>query len=189
MTADALIKAAQNSLTTQGAARVRAAVASSRAPNTRRACAAQWLRFTDWMQSRNLEPLPAAPEQVAAYLADRAEDGIRPAALEQAAAIAQAHREAGQPNPCPSQGVRRALAGLVRSMGCQSRQASGLTAGRLPRVDAMGRKESTDSAKFRARVDCALVRVMRDGLLRRSEAAVKAAGLEGRFSYCQNTAQ
>ncbi len=157
-----------------------AAVASSRAANTRRAYAVQWLRFTDWMQSRNLEPLPAAPEHVAAYLADRAEDGIRPATLKQAAAIAQAHREAGQPNPCQAEGVRRTLAGLVRSIGCRPRQVAGLTAesvaaicatGHLSRIDALGRKESPEAARHRAQVDCALVRVMRDGLLRRSEAA------------------
>ena len=164
------------------AARVKAAVAASRAPNTRRAYAQQWARFKDWMRRQGTPALPASPAYVAAYLVDRTEDGARPATLKQAcAAIAQAHREAMHPNPCQAEGVRRTLAGLVREMGHRPRQAAGLTESAmgaigatgylLPRVDTMGRKESPKTARRRAAVDLALIRVMRDGLLRRSEAA------------------
>ncbi len=168
-------------LTPQDAARVGAAIASSRARNTRLAYAGQWQRFSDWMHHRGLEPLPASPEQVAAYLADRAATGVRPATLRQAAAaISQAHRESGTQNPCQSEGVRRTLAGLVRDMGARPRQVAGLTADAVAAICATGhqrrdvgrgRRETPDTAAARGRVDCALVLVMRDGMLRRSEAA------------------
>lgn len=161
--------------------RIRAAIRSSRSPNTRRAYASQWKHFTAWAATREHPALPAAPEVVAAYLADRAADGIRPDTLKQAcAAIGQAHREAGHVNPCASEGVRRTLAGLVREMGCAPRQAAGLTENDLsaicatahhPRDIGRGRKETAATADRRATVDVALVRTMRDGLLRRSEAA------------------
>lgn len=163
------------------AARIRVAVAASRSANTHRAYRQQWAKFAAWMDRQGVDALPAATAHVAAYLADRAQDGVRPATLKQAAAaIAQAHREAGQPNPCQSEGVRRTLAGLVRAMGCAPRQVAGLTDAHVAAICATGhhrrdagrgRLESPEAARRRAAVDCALVRVMRDGMLRRSEAA------------------
>ena len=133
------------------------------------------------MRHRGLDTLPAAPEHVAAYLADRAAAGVRPATLRQAAAaISQAHRESGTQNPCQSEGVRRTLAGLVRDLGLRPRQVAGLTADAVAAICATGhqrrdvgrgRREIPDAAAARGRVDCALVRFMRDGMLRRSEAA------------------
>lgn len=172
----------ETALTRTDAFRIQTAIQASRAPNTRRAYRQQWDRFAAWMEGRGLDPLPASPEAVAAYLADRAQQGLRPATLKQAAAaIAQAHREAASPNPCQAEGVRRTLAGLVRAaVDGRPRQVEGLTetavaaicaTGQLPRVDSLGRKESPAVAQRRGRLDCALVRTMRDGLLRRSEAA------------------
>ena len=104
-----------DALTPQDAARVGAAIASSRARNTRMAYAGQWRRFTDWMRHRGLDTLPSAPEHIAAYLTDRAAAGVRPATLRQAAAaISQAHRESGTQNPCQSEGVRRTLCARPR---------------------------------------------------------------------------
>lgn len=47
---------------------VRAYVDQSVAPNTRRAYAADWRHFQSWCQIHRLEPLPASPKTVAAYL-------------------------------------------------------------------------------------------------------------------------
>lgn len=178
-------------LTPAAASRVKAAVAASRAANTRRAYRQQWARFAAWMEQQRAQALPADHRYVAAYLTDRAQDGVRPATLKQAcAAIAQAHREAGYPNPCQHEGVRRTLAGLVREMGARPRQVAGLTENAMgaigatgaliPRRDALGRQESPATARRRAAVDLALIRVMRDALLRRSEAAaLKWEDIEG----------
>lgn len=173
---------AAGTLSRDQAARVRRAVSHSRSSSTRRAYRQQWNRFAAWMDRQGVKsPLPASAAHVAAYLADRAEDGVRPATLRQAAsAIAQAHREAGQPNPCQSEGVKRALSGLARESGARPRQVAALTATNQAAIIATapqrrdigrGRLESPAAASRRARVDCALIGTMRDGLLRRSEAA------------------
>ena len=77
-------------------------------------------------------------------------------------------------------GVRRAMAGLYRMFGRPPLQATPLTSdvaaairatATRPRPFQTGRMESESTAERRGLVDIALVAVMRDGLLRRSEAA------------------
>ena len=53
-------------------AQVEAFVAESLAPATRRAYRSGLAEFSVWTAARGLETLPATPETVAAYLADRA---------------------------------------------------------------------------------------------------------------------
>ncbi len=128
--------------------------------------------------------MPAMPETVAAYLAERAADGLSPASLRlDGAAIRYRHAEAGHANPADSQGVRRVLRGLTRRAAREGRtpkQAAALTATGLDairstahsrRTGPSGRTERASTARRRGRVDIALVSVMRDAMLRRSEAA------------------
>jgi integrase len=158
------------------------AIGASMAPNTRRAYRTQWAAFTTWADGRGVQSLPAAPETLAAYLAARAEaDGLKLATLKgMAAAVGAAHKAARLDNPADSEGVRRTLKGLGRKVGAPQRQAPGLTAdamaavratARLPRRGRGGILESAEAAAARAAVDVALLSTMRDGLLRRSEAA------------------
>ena len=161
--------------------RIEDALQDSRSPATRRAYAGAWGRFDAWAAGRGVPALPAAPEHVAAFLAARAGAGARVASLQQdRAAIAAAHRAAGLDNPAAHEGVRRVLAGLVRADTRPQGQAAPLSAEALaavratatrPRVLGQGRMESAARAERRGRVDVALVAVMRDALLRRSEAA------------------
>ena len=99
-----------------------------------------------------------------------------------AQAIRAAHLEAGDADPSASEGVRRVLRGLSRQRAGQGgrRQAAALTAEALaairataaaPRAGPTTRTESPEAARIRGAVDVALASVMRDAMLRRSEAA------------------
>ena len=99
----------------------------------------------------------------------------------QRSAISSVHRLSGYYDPASDPGIVRLLAGISRAGARPQRQARGLTSdalaaikatSTLPRVTGpAGRRESEDRCRRRAVVDVALLAVMRDGLLRISEAA------------------
>jgi len=97
----------------------RAYVDASRANATRRAYQADWNRFSLWCRARGAEPLPASPALLAVYLSALAAAGLAPPSVARAlAAIAHAHKRAGQvpPHRGPEGGVvTEALAGIRRS--------------------------------------------------------------------------
>ena len=163
---------------------IMAAAEEAHSPATRRAYKASWRVFRAWVRGQGLDALPAAPETVAAYLAERAGAGASRSTLAMArAAIRYHHETSGLANPCDSPGVRRVLRGLNRRAAAEGpgvRQAAGLTAvgfaairatARLPRIGRGGHRESEAAAAKRGAVDIALASVMRDAMLRRSEAA------------------
>ena len=153
--------------------------------NTRRVYAAQWRIFNDWCGDVGLRALPADPLTVARYLAVRAGSGASIATLRLAAsAIAKAHEWAGHESPCRDQGVRASLKGWGRRLAKPQRQAGALTADVLsvirltavqPRKRGRGLETPAQAAR-RARFDLALVAVLSDGGLRRSEAAALTWG-------------
>ena len=166
------------------AERIEAAAAEVLSANTRRAYATAWRAWSGWCASEDVEPLPAQPVLVAAYLAERAEAGAGISTLRTAvAAIAHEHTSRGAPSPATHPGVRRVLRGLTRrqaAAGRTSRQAAALTDEALtairstahrPRTGPGGRAESAAYARRRGDMDVAIITVMRDALLRRSEAA------------------
>ena len=72
----------------------------SRSANTLRAYASDWRQFQDWCWGRGLEPLPAAPEVVATYLASLARAGRADSTITRhVAAIVWQHRHEGLPPP------------------------------------------------------------------------------------------
>ena len=152
------------------------------APGTLATYRSQWRSFAAWAHSKNLRALSADPVQVAAYLAERSETrGHRPATLRVvASAIAFVHRAARLDDPCASQEVKATLKSATRKMGRSQKQAEALTADVLavieanvhqPRLGRGGRPESASTARHRANIDIALICLMRDALLRVSEAA------------------
>lgn len=161
------------------------AVEESRRPATRRVYESAWKRFRRWAEAEGLQPLPADPMTVAAYLTRRAEQGLSQSTLSlDRKAISHFHRTANLPTPTISEGVKLTLAGLRNQAARQGRaepqQARGLTGERLEaivrtahrqRTGQTGRKESKAAALRRGDVDIAIATVMRDALLRRSEAA------------------
>ena len=175
---------------------VGSAATDSHSGATRRAYHAAWRQFVAWCDQHDYDPLPATPETVAAYLTDREEAGRSFATLKvDRAGIRYFHEARGLNSPTQSAGVSRVLRGLGRRAAAaklsQKRgQATGLTARNLAAIVATahqrraymgGARESKKAAKRRGDVDIALISVMRDALLRRSEAiALRWADVEFR---------
>ena len=153
--------------------------------NTRRVYAAQWRIFNDWCGDVGLRALPAEPLTVARYLAARAGSGATIATLRLAtSAIAKAHEWAKQESPCRDPGLRASLKGWGRRLAKPQHQSGALTTDVLavirltavqPRKRGRG-VETPQQAAERARFDLALVAVLSDAGLRRSEAATLTWG-------------
>ena len=178
-------------LTAHDQCRIQEALDSSTSANTRRAYNQAWRRFKAWAADRGLgHPLPASPELVAAFLAELAEESTALTPRGEAvatlrltkSALAAVHRSTGHQDPTDNEGVRKVMAGIARANGRPQRQAKPLTETALAAVKATAklprkhqgrawRGESARDAECRGRVDVALLSVLRDGLLRRSEAA------------------
>ena len=155
------------------------------ADNTRRSYDTQWRLFDNWCDQVGLRSLPAQPLTVARYLAARANDGASVATLRLAAsAISKAHEWAKLESPCRDPGVRASLKGWGRRLAKPQRQSGALTADvlaviRLTAVQPRKRGRGTETAEQaaeRARFDLALVAVLSDAGLRRSEAAALTWG-------------
>ena len=150
------------------------------ADNTRRTYDAQWRMFDDWCDEVGLVSLPAEPLTVARYLAARANSGASIATLRLAtSAITKAHEWAKPESPCRDPGVRASLKGWGRRLAKPQRQSGALTADvfaviRLTAVQPRRRGRGIETAKQaaeRGKFDLALVAVLSDAGLRRSEAS------------------
>jgi len=148
--------------------------------NTRRTYDAQWRSFEGWCDDVGLISLPAEPLTVARYLAARASSGASIATLRLAtSAISKAHEWAKLESPCRDPGVRASLKGWGRRLSRPQRQSGALTADVLavirltavqPRRRGRG-METPEQAAERGKFDLALVAVLSDAGLRRSEAS------------------
>ena len=161
--------------------RIEQAIEDSRAPNTRAQYRSAGRAWAEWGALNGHQVLPAAPEAIAAYLAELADTGKAVSTIKSArAAIGAAHRDAGMDDPTAHEGVRRVLKGLSRQAAGRGRgQAQGLSAddvagilatAHLPRRTGRG-MESIEAAEERGAVDRAIVGLLFQGALRRSEAA------------------
>lgn len=170
-------------------ARLRKSLDSSVSDNTSVMYNSAWRSFRTWAQARGALDMPASPPLAAAYLAHLAEErGLSVATVRlHKAALAAAHRSAGHADPTDNEPVRQIMKGIARAHGKPQRQARPLTAEALAAVKAtagtprpfggQGKgRESAQRASWRARVDLALLATLRDGLLRRSEAALLTWG-------------
>ena len=153
----------------------------SQSANTRRNYQRATTAFAEWCGARGLTAMPATPQTVADYLADMAGRGWRPATLRATrAAVANAHRQAGREDPTASREVKEKLARLVREDDHPQTRTSGLTAEvmaqirkwacRPRRLGRGSRLEFEADATSRGLVDIAIASVMRDAMLRPSEA-------------------
>ena len=176
-------------LTAADLARLRHSLDSSVSDNTRAMYNSAWRGFESWAQARGALALPASPALVAAYLAHLAEERRMSVATVRLhkAALAAVHKAAGHPDPTDNEPVKQIMKGIARAHGKPQKQAKPLTAEALAAVKATAksrrtlggpgkRQESAERAAWRARVDVALLATLRDGLLRRSEAAALTWG-------------
>ena len=162
------------------------------APNTGIAYRSQLRAWTGWCIQRGLSPVDADVDTLASYIRERAE-GIaigdrfhrpaKPNSLNVAcAATSKAYEIASLPDITKHARVREALRShryRVARAGVRVRQAEALTSENMAaiRVTALlprrgrGGVETEGQARRRGLVDIALVGLMRDCMLRRSEAA------------------
>ena len=145
-----------------------------------------WRAFEAWAHARGTLSLPASPPLVAAYLSHLVEERCLSVATVRLhkAALAAIHKAAGHADPTDHKGVRQIMKGIARAHGRPQKQARPLTAEALAaaRATARGRRplgdgkrqESVERASWRGRMDVALLSILRDRLLRRSEAAALA---------------
>ena len=135
-----------------------------------------------WANRNSACPFPAEPNEVAVYLAERLEvRGHRPATLRAAAAaISYVHRAANIEDPCADPIVKKTLKSATRKCGAFQRQAAALTMRALdhiretackPRKSRGGKLEDPETARRRGLFDIAMIRLMRDAMLRVSETA------------------
>ena len=172
----------------EAAQAVAAGLRDAKAANTRRVYASAWHEFNVWALANGRQSLPAEPQTVALYLGRLAADGRAMATIALArAAISHAHAAEGTAkgdNPARHPVVAETVKGW-RNQAPAPKQASALTAealariretARLPRRGRGGRMETPAAALARAAVDLAIIGVMADGGLRRSESAALTWG-------------
>ena len=175
--------------TGQLARRAADTAAGSLSEATRRSYETGWSQWQQFARDKGWCELPAQPKQLAMWAQHLSDTGARAATVAvRLAAVGWAHRhtldESGQPHPSPTKDPRvtAVLAGLRRRQaidGSARRQANALSAEDLAAIETAaqaprtrrGRPETPQQTYKRACVEIALVRMMRDGLLRIGEAA------------------
>jgi integrase len=135
----------------------------SKAENTLRGYQSDWREFCAWCEAHGVCPLPAAPESVAAYIAECA-GHLKPGSIQRRLnAIAEAHKAAGLDSPTVAGMVKNTMKGIRRTRGTAPVQkAPTLTDDIRALVDA------ADAGLIGAR-DRALVLLGFAGAFRRSE--------------------
>lgn len=92
-------------------------IQQSKAENTKRAYRADWEDFSAWCEKYRRSALPATPDTVAYYLADRSQDLKTSTLQRRLATIAEAHRAAGVESPTKAAQVKLVWAGIRREKG------------------------------------------------------------------------
>lgn len=160
--------------------RITEALARSLAPITRINYMSQWRKWESFAGESGYPVFPVDPMHLADWITRRAADGQKPGTIRMGlAAVGAAHRQANYSNPAEDEGLRATMRGITRPAGRAQKQAAGLTAAGLaairataclPRIGRGGSFETSETAGTRGLVDIALILLMRDGMLRRSEA-------------------
>ena len=159
--------------------RITEALEHSLAPTTRINYRSQWKKWETFADDNGYHVFPVDPVHLADWITQRAADGRKPGTIRMGlAAVGAAHRQANLPNPAEDEGVRATMRGITRVAGRAQKQATGLTAASLaairatacvPRIGRGGSLETAHTAEARGQIDIALISLMRDGMLRRSE--------------------
>ena len=145
----------------------------------------EWNRFVAWSQAAGRRSLPASPEDVAAYLENRAAAGARASTIKvAAAAIAHNHKDAGFDAPLQHGLARTVLdeltqddsPGPTRALPLDLDYYLAIRKTAEPRSGRGGGMERVSNARRRGALDVAMIDLMRDARLRVSEAAVLTWG-------------
>ena len=141
---------------------------AARAERTRVEYAKYWRRFEHWCSLHDRVALPATPETVASYILARVDDGDRISTIRaRLAAIAATHVEASEEKPTRDPDIHRLLRGISRSQATETpSQVTPLTAQCMHHIEMTANLDRPIE-----RENLAICWVMRDAMLRRSEAA------------------
>ncbi|GIW88258.1 MAG: integrase [Isosphaeraceae bacterium] len=90
---------------------------NSKAENTKKSYRSDWGDFAAWCEKYRRPSMPAAPDTVAYYLADRSQDLKTSTLRRRLSTIAEAHRAAGFESPTKHAQVRYVWAGIRREKG------------------------------------------------------------------------
>jgi site-specific recombinase XerD len=142
---------------------VREYIRASKAPSTLRGYEADWREFCGWCEARQVSPLPASPETVAAFIAECAERLKVGSIQRRLNAIAEAHKAVGLESPTHSGMVANTIKGIRRTKGTAPIQK---TATLIDDIRAM--VDATDAGLIGLR-DRALILLGFAGAFRRSE--------------------
>ena len=144
-------------------------------PNTARTYERAWVHFTTWCEVNHLDHLSDVPGTIVAYLEYLVKEEHRPISTVRtyAAAIAALRRNEGISSVSDHPDVKAALRRLAKEHAPSKKHSAGLTGEDLDAITRMVEAygESSSREARRARVDLALILVMRNGLLRVSDAA------------------
>jgi integrase len=84
--------------------------------------------FEAWCRDRGIEPFPAAPAAVAAFISHLAARGLKAGTIRRhLSSISVAHRVAGEPSPTVDPGVKTTWVGLKRTIGTAVTRKSAAT--------------------------------------------------------------
>ena len=145
------------------------------AESTKRWYISAMANWAAWAMANGCPVVPARVSHLALYFVVRVSEGYNPRSMRSySTAINAYHRVLGLPEPVtPS--LRRVLRGLMNKYGASLKQARGLTAEHLKALRAAPVRPqpnmSMEEARQRKMLDIAIISLMRDALLRRSEAA------------------
>ncbi|WP_246716276.1 site-specific integrase [Aurantimonas sp. DM33-3] len=138
---------------------------ASMAPNTLRAYQADFHEFAAWCRQRGTPSLPASPQVVAAFLANRAAAGLKASTISRkASAIRFAHKARGADSPTDAMEVEATLRGIRRQKGTAKRQTAPATATAIAVM-----LSHVSASSLRGKRDCALLAFGFAGAFRRSE--------------------
>jgi integrase len=163
-------------LTEADLARITSAVTAAHAPATQKIYRFAWGQWERWCTRRGINPLPAAPAAVCAYLTERVEAGIAVTSLSvTACAISHVHRTHGLANPMAHHRVRQVRAGLRRTHGvAPRRQARPLSVTELRQIITAIDRRTVFGARVAAIILLGYASALRTGEL----AALSVADLE-----------
>src|ERR1039457_6451248 len=108
--------------------RAREFARQSKAENTLRGYRGDWKNFCGWCGARELSPLPASPETVAAYIADCAGHLKVGSIQRRLNAIAEAHKAVGLESPTRHATVTNTMKGIRRLKGTAPTQRTARSA-------------------------------------------------------------
>ena len=147
------------------------------APNTRTTYRGYWRIWSQWASEQGIDPLDASDQQISNFLEKEA-DRLKMKSVELYVPAISCVYDIAAPdktNPARTVLVTRKMKALKRKKRQRPSKMRGLTAEDFARVQATARRrqpwETEKQARVRGTQDLAIIGVMRDGLLRVSEAA------------------